>query len=541
MGPRQRRRHLSVAKPLRPHAGYAPGHETARRASSTTDQVMTGWLPRSQEPSSSWARERDRAVGRTRDLIQNEGWASSYVSRQTEMVAGQTFRYSAKPRVMSRLLGISLDHARHLAGEIETAFQSWGNDPLWRADWQRDLDFGGLINLLTREFFASGEGLGILRWDEQSEPDWPWRTSLQVIDADRLSNPYGRLEDIRFRHGIERDENGRHALAYHFREAHPSDPSAWGQQLRWERVPVRTEWGRPIVIHVRAKTRPDETRGVSKLVTALRKIKMLQRFSDAELQTAAVNALFAGVIYSTNSHAADDLGIQDMLQQSEARKEYYDGADPRLSDGSRVAALFPGDQFDLNTAQRPGGNYQAFQTAFLQAIASGLDMSYEQLASDWSKTNYSSGRMALVEGWRHVMSARRIVASQAGFPIMLAVVEEALDLGKIEQPPGAPDLYENPAGWLAGDWIGPGRGWVDPVKEAEGARLRIAAGLSSHEREAAEQGGDWESILGQQMDERAAFRAAGFMPSTVSEQIGHNGGPPFSADDEFDNEEEARA
>ena len=532
-----RRNRRALRKGLRASAGLMPGMDVARRAASSTDQVMRSWNPPLREPDSSWGRERNTAVARTRDLVQNEGWAASYVSRQTAQVVGQNLRFSSRPRLISKRLGIDLDVAKALARQIETAFEIWANDPLSRADWEGDLTFGGLVNLLARDWFANGEGLAVLRWDDEPAPGWAWRTSVQVIDADRLSNPHGVMDRLNFRNGVERDADGRRAIAYHIREAHPADPVAWGKQIRWERVPVATDWGRPVILHLRAKTRPGETRGVSKLVAALRKLKMLARYSDSELQTAAVNALFAAVIYSNQASGA---GLEDLLQisqlndQAAARSSYYSGADPRLSDGSRIAKLYPGDQMDVLTAQRPGGNYAQFQTAFLQAIASGLDTSYEQLAADWSKTNYSSGRMALVENWRHVIDARAIVSNQIAFPILLAIVEEAIDLGLIDPPSGAPDLYENPAGWLAGEWVGPGRGWVDPVKEAQGAALRIATGLSSHEREAAEQGVDWESNLGQLQDERSAFASAGFVPPSIGELMGGGAALNDAADEAAD-------
>ena len=61
----------------------------------------------------------------------------------------------------------------------------------------------------------------------------------------------------------------------------------------------------------------------------------------------------------------------------------------------------------------------------------------------------------------------------------------------------APDFYENKRAYSRSRWIGPGRGWVDPVKEAQAARLRREGRLSSLEQECAEQGQDWEDILEQ--------------------------------------------
>ena len=69
-------------------------------------------------------------------------------------------------------------------------------------------------------------------------------------------------------------------------------------------------------------------------------------------------------------------------------------------------------------------------------------------------------------------------------------------------PNGAPGFWEAFPAWTRCRWIGPGRGWVDPVKEATAAALRIDSGLSTLQDEAAEQGRDWEETLEQLALER---------------------------------------
>ncbi|WP_412059066.1 hypothetical protein [Bartonella sp. DGB2] len=83
--------------------------------------------------------------------------------------------------------------------------------------------------------------------------------------------------------------------------------------------------------------------------------------------------------------------------------------------------------------------------------------------------------------------------------IWRSLVEEAVNKGQIE----ASDFYENKAAWLRSKWIGPGRGWVDPVKEAKAAQMRMQIGLSTLEEECAAQGLDWEEVLEQLTREKA--------------------------------------
>ena len=83
-------------------------------------------------------------------------------------------------------------------------------------------------------------------------------------------------------------------------------------------------------------------------------------------------------------------------------------------------------------------------------------------------------------------------------------------------PKGCADFYDAPAAWLNADWIGPARGFIDPVKEAQASSLRIDGRISTLEREAAEQGQDWEEIIAQLARERATMEAAG-IPGVVTD------------------------
>jgi capsid protein len=58
--------------------------------------------------------------------------------------------------------------------------------------------------------------------------------------------------------------------------------------------------------------------------------------------------------------------------------------------------------------------------------------------------------------------------------------------------------------------MGPGRGWIDPVKEKQGSILGMDAGLSTLEDECAENAGaDWRENVAQRAIEVARFKELG--------------------------------
>ncbi len=492
--------------------------DATRRAASTTDQVTAAWRPRLTAPNDDGPWERDIYVARTRDLVNNSSWASGAVDRVVANVVGLALRYSARSGIMAKLLGLDLDVASRLATQIERAWSSWANDPLFRCDWERSQTFAGLANLAYRGRYVDGRGLAVMRIDKSPRPGWKWRTSVQMMDPDRLGNPLGVMNSPTMNNGVETD--GREIVAYHFRDAHPADRTAYGKQFTYVRVPVSGPYGRPMVLDLRRKTRAGELHGVSPFVAVLRRFKALDRYTDSEIQAAAVNALFAAVFKTTRSQgeAAEALNVEALDQRATARAEFY-GADARLSDGSKIAQLYPEDELQLLTTPRHVASYQGFVSTTLQAIAAGLPgVSYETLSMDFSKTNYSSFRGAMNEAWRAVIDERNLVAMHFANPILLSVIEEAIEIGEIEVPEGCPELYENPAGWLGGRWIGPGRGYVDAVKEINASNLKIANGLSTLEDETIEStGGDYEANVEQLGYEKQLFARHGLAPAGIGE------------------------
>ena len=125
----------------------------------------------------------------------------------------------------------------------------------------------------------------------------------------------------------------------------------------------------------------------------------------------------------------------------------------------------------------------------LRHIGTGLNIPLELLMKDFSKTNYSSARASLIEAWRFFNGRRSWIINYWAKPVFELWLEECVNKGLIE----APNFYENKAAWCRCKWIGPGRGWVDPVKEAQASQIRMETGLSTLEDECASQGLDWEA------------------------------------------------
>ena len=470
----------------------------AYRGASLDSQETANWLPAYTSGDTATLWDRLLSGTRVRDLLRNDPHAVAAVVRLLDMLVGAGLRLA--PRPDAGVLGIDLETDagrktyRDLVHAIKTEWRAWGEDPRHFNDAQRKLSFHGQMRMIARTYLTLNGSTSYLTWREI--PGARYATGLRVFDPDRLSNPFNEPNTLWMRGGIEFTDDGE-PIAYHVRNGHPADAFRMGLNYNWTRIPARTDSGRPVFIHAFEPEREDQSREISPFAPLMTRLRMLSKFGDTELASATVNALFAAFV-SSNLPLADATAAltPNAVTYADRRLRHYQNNPARLM-GVRIPVMPIGDEIKINSSPRQTAAFQHFTTVFLQSIAAPLGLSYEQLAMDWTKTNYSSARAALNEVWRRIRTLSQVLIEQAVNPVYYAVIEEAFDRGYITAPPGAPDFWEAPGAYLQAKWIGPPRGYVDPTKEAEAATLRMASLTSTLEMEAAEQGNDFEDLINQ--------------------------------------------
>lgn len=497
---------------------------TAYRAASTTDQDMAGWSPSLGSADADWSYDRNEVVARVTDLLRNDAAAAAARDRRTDMVVGSGLRLQA--RIDHDALGIDRKAAKKINKAIEREWRAFASDPFKRSDLERRHSVGALMRLAEMEKCRTGECLIALRWKPNNGARYA--TTLQLVDTDRLSNPNRVMDTEEVTAGVKRDADGAH-IGYYLQNSHPGDILSGPQRSPWSWTyePRFTTWGRPRIIHGFDAQRVSQSRGVPDMAPVVNRFKMLTRYADAEVASAVVNASFAAFIKTGHSveQAEASLFTGDELKE---RDQAY--ANLRMN-GVRIAALAPGDEVDVPDSSREHGGFTTFMAAFLQSIASTLGLSYEQLSMDFSRTNYSSARAALNEVWRSVQRRRDGFIDQVVTWIYLAFLEEALDR-HIDLPDGLPDFWEAPAAWARATWLGPARGFIDPVKEAQGSELRVRNMTSTRTREAGEQGLDFEEVLDQMADEKEEMEARGIIAPELAEMLAAQGPTDSNRDEQ---------
>lgn len=465
------------------------------QGAGTSAKELRDWNPLLASADYDLSGELHDLVARSRDMDRNNGIASGAIQTLVDNVVGTGLRMQSRPDYLA--LGWTKEQADAWAADVERKFKTWTETG--ECDATGECDFDTLTQLAFRTTLYNGEALGVARWLSQ-DPGRRWNTAIQMVDPDRLGNPNQLMNSPRLREGVEVDSRGR-PVAYHIRDTHPMDVPFSAASLNHQRVTARMRNGRRRVIHAFKRERVGQHRGIPIFAPILNNFRMLDRYHRTELQSAVVNSLIAAFIETTAS--AGDLAehFQMSFEQYANARQQWEGQ----LEGGAMLQLPPGDKMQPFTPNRPSSGFAEFENATLRHISTGLDMPYELLMKDYSKTNYSSARAALLEAWRHFTGRRKWLATYWAQPWFELWLEEAINRGEVS----APGFYENRHAYTRAQWTGPGRGWIDPVKEAEAAKLRQEAGVSTLQDEAAEQGRDWEEVLEQQARENERRRELG--------------------------------
>ncbi|GBQ23117.1 bacteriophage capsid protein [Gluconacetobacter sacchari DSM 12717] len=466
------------------------------------------WNPLLRSPDNAININRDRMAARANDLYRNDGWARGGITRIRDNVVGAQFRLVATPdhRALARRYGPAFDGewAHDYRRAVEAEWRTFSEDPLFLCDAVQKMTVMQIFGLAFLHRLKDGDSVIVMGWDDDRiDMGSNSATTVRLVHPDRLSNPYQQMDTHKLRGGVELNDDGA-AIAYHIRRAHQFDYFDAVESMIWDRLPRYTSWGRPVCIHSHDSDDADQHRGVSAFTPVMNRFRMLGRYDQAELQQALIQTIH-GIFFESPydpEDAALIMGGSDEMSPYQAERARFHRENPISIGGVRVPSLAPGEKIGTVSATRPYSGFQDFQHAFLRNFSAAMGVSAEQMSMDYSQTNYSSSRSSMLETWKTMLRRRRDFSIDTATPVYVAQLEEQFDRKRVPLPRNAPTFLEARAAYARCNWIGPGRGWVDPVAERQGAVLGLDAGFGTLERECAEQGLDYEEVLDQRQIER---------------------------------------
>jgi lambda family phage portal protein len=404
--------------------------------------------------------------GRSRHLAQNNDYAQRYLQMcKTHIVGPHGFALQSQAAFANG----NLDAIANTA--IERAFADWARRGVCEVTGK--LSFVDVQQLLVETAARDGEYL--VRKIEGA--DNPYGFALQVLDIDRLD--VDRNEVLtggnRVVMGVELTPAGR-PVAYWLLSAHPSAVE-WQTVNRWERVPAEQ------IYHGYRPQRPEQTRGVPWMHTAMARMQHLAGFEEAAVVAARVGASKMGWFTSQDGSA------DPMADTKDDNGVPYMNAEP-----GAFGVLPAGMSFTPFEPDYPNQTFDPFVRATLRGIASGLGVAYHTLANDLESVNFSSARAGTLEERDNWMAAQEWFANGFLYPLFGDWLRHALLHGMIRRADGSVLSADQVERYTRPVWQGRRWQWVDPLKDIEANIAAINAGLKSRRDVIAEQGRDIEDV-----------------------------------------------
>lgn len=440
-------------------------------------------------------------------------------NRSRQLIRDNEYAKNAKRVVVNNVIGTGISMQAQVTtrdGQLDTAT----NDLIER-EWNRwsrkafchtagRLGLRAMQRFLVGNVFESGD-IGY-RFVHKSFGGSKVPLALELIEADQLVDTYSGKADNgnTVRMGVEVDEWQR-PVAYFLHTKHPGDYSFSGTQQQ-------TQYRRILASEMQllgTLDRPYQTRSVPWLHATLTKLRHMGGYEEAEIVAARAAASIMGFrevpeldidMPSNGDDDEDGAGVED------------ESPVMNMAPG-KILTLPPGEKFNGFSPNRPNAALEPFMRFMLRSVASGVGVSYESLSRDYSQSNYSSSRLALLDdrdGWR-------ILQQWFIDEFMQPVFERWLDMAVLAGVLNLPGYESDPDRYREVEWHPRGWSWVDPAKEQGAAKSAVRSGHSTLTDDLAEQGKSVETVFKRRRRELDLAKQYGLVLDTDPAQVNDKG------------------
>jgi len=401
-------------------------------------------------------------------------------NRSRQLIRDSAYAKRAKHVIVNNVIGTGIGLQAEVRGTRDTLRESVNEsiEAAWR-EWCRaemchtggQLHFADLERQALGQVFDAGEVFIRLHFSKFGDSSVP--LALELIEAERIADDVasdtGPRAGVRVVQGIELDAFYR-PVTYLIHRRHPGEHRFTDREPDVvERVPASE------IIHLRLIDRWPQVRGEPWMHAVIRKLADIDGYTEAEIVAARAASMYFGTIESSEDTAA--LG-----------EEQEDGTYQLPLEPGMVEKLAPGEKLNFVNPNRPNSALDPFLRYMLREMAAGCGTSYESLSRDYSQSNYSSSRLALVEdreAWRalQLWFIRSFRERLHRVWLQQAVLAKAIDGVPLAEYATSPKKFEaasfKPRGWS----------WVDPTKEVKAYKEAVMAGFTTVADVIAETGG----------------------------------------------------
>lgn len=409
---------------------------------------------------------------RSVQLFKENPYARGIIRRLIRNEIAGGLNLDADPHV--DYLGISEEQGTEWTEAVETLYALWASDPI-QCDWKHEKQKWEIDEEARQTAIISGDVLQVQRFDRKT-----LMPIVEYIDGVHIQTPLGYQprNGNKIVYGVEMDKQGRH-VAYHVQ--------TWtGTTFESRRIPVYGERSKRRIAKLiyGSDKLIDDVRGEPLLSAVFYMLKEMDRYRDAELRAAVVNAMLAYFITNENggpgsrpvTGGAQKAGSVTVTEPQGERKTNFAINRP----GVVFEEMNTGEKPESFDTKRPNVNFKAFEAATVDAIAWFVELPPE-IARLMFQSNFSASRQANNEfnGYLQVRNKRN------GVDFCQPIYENFVIIASIQNLITTPGLREAALAnerntikaWTHAEWSGISRPSVDIKKDvdalAKGIEYRI--------------------------------------------------------------------
>jgi lambda family phage portal protein len=464
-------------------------------AAAAYNRLVADWVTSSTSADVEIRGSIRKLRDRSRQVARDNEWAVNAIQSIGNNVVGEGIRLQAQ---VKQLRGGKLDERTN--DLIEAAWEKWTQKQ--NCDVRGVCSFEDIEKLLVNSTNESGEVM--VRFVTQVMGNSKVPLALELIESDQLDDTYNDIlpNGNYVKMGVEKNQWGR-PIAYHLFAAHPGDD---GFQSVYQRYPRRIRVPAEEISHFFPMKRVGQTRGVPIMAAALMRLHQMAGFEEAEVINARATSCLMGFVQTPEGEMPHD----DVDETGERVTEFQPGAFKQLG---------PGETINVPDLHHPNGQLESFIRANLRAIAAGSGLSYETISKDYSQSNFSSTRQALLEDRKNY----RIIQKWLIRNFHQIVFDRWLDLAVLSGELKLKNYEQNPDLYKVCRWLAPGWSWIDPLKDVQANREAVRSGFKSISEVISENGGDTEEVFAQIRRERELAKEYGIVLDSDPAQIDNKG------------------
>lgn len=455
-------------------AAKTPKRATRMYAGARYSRLTANWLAQSDSADSELWSSLTALRNRSRQLIRDNSYAKRAKLIVVNNVVGSGIAMEPNVRKPRGALLESVND------DIEGVWDEWSRAENCHTGGK--LCFADMERHAFGQIFEAGEVLIRKHYTPFGNSKVP--LGLELIEAERIADdvftPVAGVT-ASYRLGVERDEFGR-PLGFWLRKYHPGEIRyAAGDPNALFRVPAEQAY------HLYIVDRWPQTRGEPWLHAAMRRLNDMDGYAEAEIIAARGAACRLGFITTP-----DERGIADAPTEPGQQPQF------EMEPGA-VTRLAPGEVYTDAASNRPNAGMDPFMRLMLREVAAGVGPSYESLSRDYSQSNYSSSRLALLDDrdlWRVF---QQFFIRSFREPLHREWLQQAV-LARAIASVSVAEYVANRAKFEAVSFKPRGWSWVDPTTEVEAYIKARRAGFMSTGQIIAQTGGGvdrgdvWEEL-----------------------------------------------